>query len=101
MYKALDFIEKFNTSDAPPKKKYKNLLRIVQDNLLYQDVDLPFIENHDELLHNSKLNDIIQEINNARRGEEVKPDLLDRVKSLTPTFSSSSTHLKRCKASSS
>ena len=44
MYKALDFIEKFNISDAPPKKKYKNLLRIGQDNLLYQDAEVPFIE---------------------------------------------------------
>ena len=82
MYKALDFIEKFNISDAPPKKKYKNLLRIVQDNLLYQDAEVPFIEDHDEFLNNSELNGIIQEINAARRGEKVNPDLLDRVKRL-------------------
>ena len=82
MYKALDFIEKFNISDAPPKKKYKNLLRIVQDNLLYQDAEVPFIEDHDEFLQNTKLNGIIQEINAARRGEKVSPNLLDRVKIL-------------------
>ena len=50
MYKALDFIEKFNTSDAPAKRKYKNLLRIVQDNLLYQDAEVPFIDDQDEFL---------------------------------------------------
>ena len=82
MYKALDFLEKFNTSDAPPKKKYKNLLRIVQDNLLYQDAGIPFIEDHDIYLKNSNLNGLIQEINAARRGEEVEPSLVQRVKNM-------------------
>ena len=70
IYKANEFWQAYkqDTETKEPRKKYKNITRIVQDILLYVDAPETVIENQEEYLTNHSLFPIIQRANELRRG---------------------------------
>lgn len=70
IHKANDFwrVYKQDTATKEPRKKYKNITRIVQDILLYVDAPETVIENQEEYLTNHRLFPLIQQANELRRG---------------------------------
>jgi len=70
IYKANEFWQAYkqDTETKEPRKKYKNITRIVQDILLYVDAPETVIENQEEYLTNHRLFPLIQKANELRRG---------------------------------
>jgi hypothetical protein len=70
IYKANEFWRAYkqDTEIIEPRKKYKNITRIVQDILLYVDAPETVIENQEEYLTNHPLFPLIQKANELRRG---------------------------------
>lgn len=70
IYKANEFWRAYkqDTETKEPRKKYKNITRIVQDILLYVDAPETVIENQEEYLTSHHLFPIIQKANELRRG---------------------------------
>ncbi len=70
IHKANEFWQAYkqDTETKEPRKKYKNITRIVQDILLYVDAPETVIENQEEYLTNHRLYPIIQKANELRRG---------------------------------
>lgn len=70
IYKANEFWQKYkaDTETKEPRKKYKNITRIVQDILLYVDAPEMVIENQEEYLINHRLFPLIRRANELRRG---------------------------------
>lgn len=70
IHKANEFWQAYrrDTETKEPRKKYKNITRIVQDILLYVDAPETVIENQEEYLTNHSLFPIIQRANELRRG---------------------------------
>jgi len=70
IYKANEFWQAYkrDVETKDPRKKYKNITRIVQDILLYVDAPEIVIENQEEYLISHKLFPIIQRANELRRG---------------------------------
>ena len=73
---------KQDTETKEPRKKYKNITRIVQDILLYVDAPVTVIENQEEYLTNHRLFPLIRKANELRRGIglEQASDLENQVK---------------------
>lgn len=70
VHKANEFWQAYkqDVETKEPRKKYKNITRIVQDILLYVDAPETVIENQEEYLTNHSLFPIIQKANELRRG---------------------------------
>lgn len=70
IHKANEFwqVYKQDTETKEPRKKYKNITRIVQDILLYVDAPETVIENQEEYLTSHRLFPLIQRANELRRG---------------------------------
>lgn len=70
IYKANEFWQRYkqDTETKEPKKKYKNITRVVQDILLYVDAPETAIENQQEYLKAHRLYPLIQLANELRKG---------------------------------
>jgi len=70
IYKANEFWQAYknDTETKEPRKKYKNITRIVQDILLYVDAPKTVIENQEEYLAHHRLFPLIQRANELRKG---------------------------------
>ncbi len=70
IFKANEFWQAYkgNTEAQEPRKKYKNITRILQDILLYVDSPETVIENQEEYLTDHPLFSLIQRANELRRG---------------------------------
>ena len=74
IYKANEFWRAYkqDTETKEPRKKYKNITRIVQDILLYVDAPDTVIENQEEYLTSHTLFPIIQKANELRKGIDLE-----------------------------
>jgi len=70
IFKANEFWQAYkkDTETKDPRKKYKNITRIVQDILLYVDAPETVIENQEEYLSHHRLFPLIQRANELRKG---------------------------------
>ncbi|MBI4972766.1 MAG: HD domain-containing protein [Candidatus Omnitrophica bacterium] len=70
IFKANEFWQTYkqDTETKEPRKRYKNITRIVQDILLYVDAPEAVIENQEEYLTNYRLFPFIQRANELRKG---------------------------------
>jgi len=70
IHKANEFWKAYkqDAETKEPRKKYKNITRIVQDILLYVDAPETAIENQEEYLTNHRLFPLVQKANELRRG---------------------------------
>jgi hypothetical protein len=70
IHKANEFWQAYkqDAETKEPRKKYKNITRILQDILLYVDAPETVIENQEEYLTHHRLFPLIQKANELRRG---------------------------------
>ncbi|MEI8061627.1 MAG: HD domain-containing protein [Candidatus Berkelbacteria bacterium] len=70
IFKANEFWQTYkqDTQTKEPRKKYKNITRIVQDILLYVDAPETVIESQEEYLTSHRLFPLIQRANELRKG---------------------------------
>ncbi len=69
IYKALEFWQAYqNDTQTEPKKRYKNLTRILQDILLYVDQPISDIDDQQSYLEAHQLYPLVQRANELRRG---------------------------------